>query len=361
MPLPFLNGNKKTHEQLMSVDLGGRTTKAVLMQRKGAGYALCGFAVLDAPIFEKSISPEMLTEHLKALGQALGLTKAKPVSIAVGVNESIARLTELPLMPVSDMRLILKNNTKNYLQQDLPGYVFDCFIFPPSSAANGAREKGNGDANSMVPKNRVLAAGMKQQIVADFQNAIRNAGFIADRVVPGVIGPVNAFEQALPNEFSKGIIALVDIGFKNSTICILQEGQLMLNRVVAIGGDRLTQGLADAMNISYGEAEGIKIGMPEEVQASLEPLVIPLGRELRASIDFFEHQHDKVVTQVYISGGSARSEFIVRLLQSELLVDCKSWNPASFLQMALSPQQTTEIDMMAPHLTVAIGAAIASL
>lgn len=357
MALPFLKSKLMGQDQIVSVDLGGRTTKAVHMQRKGDSVALCGFAVLDAPIFEKAISVDLLAEHLKSIGQTLGITKAKAMSLAVGVNESIARLTEMPLMPVSDMRLILRNNSKNYLQQDLTGYVFDCFIFPPRSA-NGARDKSK-DPNSLVPKNRVLAAGMKKQLVDDYQSAIRNAGLIADRVIPGVVGPVNAFEMAQPNEFAKGIVALVDIGFKNSTICILQEGELMLNRVVAIGGDRLTHGLAEAMNISYGEAEGIKIGMPEEVQANLEPLIIPLGRELRASIDFFEHQNDKVVTQVFISGGSARSEFIVRLLQTELVVDCKAWNPASFLQLALPPQQTTEIDVVAPQLTVAIGAAMA--
>jgi type IV pilus assembly protein PilM len=358
MALSFLTNGNKSLDQLVSVDLGGRTTKAVHMQRRGDGLALCGFAVLDAPISDKSISIDLLAEHIKTIGQSLGLTKAKSVSLAVGVNESVVRLTELPLMPVSDMRLILKNNSKNYLQQDLVGYVFDCFIFPPRT--NGTPAKDKNASGSMVPKNRVLAAGMKKQMVDDLQTAIRNSGLIADRVIPGVVGPVNAFEMAQPNEFAKGIIALVDIGFKNSTICILKEGELMLNRVVAIGGDRLTAGLAETMNISYGEAEGIKIGMPEEVQANLEPLIIPLGRELRASIDFFEHQHDKVVTQVFISGGSARSEFMVKMLQTELLVDCKPWNPASFLQMELPPQQSTEIDVVAPQLTVAIGAAIAA-
>src|ERR1051325_6443221 len=140
------------------------------------------------------------------------------------------------------------------------------------------------------------------------QTAIRHAGLIVDHLVPGEIAPVNAFEMAMPEVFAKGVVALVDVGFKSSTICVLQEGELMLSRVVGIGGDRLTNGLAEAMNISYGEAEGIKIGMPEELQANLEPLVIPLGRELRASIDFFEHQQDKTVAQIFISGGSARSE-----------------------------------------------------
>ncbi len=135
---------------------------------------------------------------------------------------------------------------------------------------------------------------------------------------------------------------------------------LMLNRVVGIGGDRLTGGLAEAMGISYTEAENIKVGMPSEVQANLEPLINPLGRELRASIDFFEHQHDKTASQVFVSGGSARSDIIIQALQTELMVPCKSWNPAKFLQLALPPEKIGEVEQVAPQLTVAIGAAIAA-
>ena len=39
--------------------------------------------------------------------------------------------------------------------------------------------------------------------------------------------------------------------------------------------------LAEALSISYAEAEGIKVGMPTEVQTHLESLLLPLGRELR--------------------------------------------------------------------------------
>jgi len=138
-------------------------------------------------------------------------------------------------------------------------------------------------------------------------------------------------------------------------ITILDRGEIKLNRVVAIGGDRLTSGLAEALNISYVEAENIKIGMPTEVQPNLESILSPLGRELRASIDFFEHQNDKSVSQVYISGGSARSDLIMQALQAELMVGCKTWNPAAFLQ--LDPQKASELEQVTPQLTVALGAA----
>ena len=161
--------------------------------------------------------------------------------------------------------------------------------------------------------------------------------------------------------FANEAVALVDLGFKSSSICVIQEGELILSRVVGIGGDRLTSGLAETLNVSYAEAEGIKIGMPGEVQVQLESLVLPLGRELRASIDFFEHQQDRPVTQVFLTGGPARSEFIVQMLQRELMIDCKILNPTTFMQMELPPQQTAEIEQVAPQLTVALGTALAVL
>jgi type IV pilus assembly protein PilM len=203
-------------------------------------------------------------------------------------------------------------------------------------------------------------AGAKRQLIDDMQTAIKNTGLIADHIVPGLLGPVNTFELAMPEIFSRDVVALVDIGFRNSSICLLQEGELIMSRVVGIGGDRLTTGLAESLGISYAEAEGIKVGMPTEVQSNLEALITPLGRELRASIDFFEHQQDKTVTHVFISGGSARSEFIVQTLQTEIMAECKPWNPLGFVEMALPPQQVAEIEHVAPQLAVAVGAAVAA-
>ncbi|PWU21920.1 MAG: hypothetical protein C5B50_00580 [Verrucomicrobia bacterium] len=357
MALPFTNGNAKNRDQMVAIDLGGRTTKAVTLQRKEDGLVLSRYALLDAPIYERSPSAELIGEHLKSVCQVLE-PKSKLVALALGVHDSITRHADLPQIPVGDMRQILKNNPKNYLQQDLPGHLFDCFIIPPRHSAKAA-DKPKAAPGS--PKYRVLVVGAKRQLVDDLQTAVKSTGLIPDHILPGLVGPVNAFERALPEVFAKECVALVDIGFKNTTICILQEGELVLSRVVAIGGDKLTAGLAEAMGISYAEAEGIKVGMPSEVQSHLEALVAPLGRELRASIDFFEHQQDKAVTQVFLSGGSAKSEFIVQVLHSELMVECKPWNPVSFLKMSLPPQQAAEIDQVGPQLAVAVGAALTAL
>lgn len=358
MALPLLSRTAKKRDQIIAIDLGGRTTKAVHLQRKNDAYSLASFAVLDAPIYEKAYAPEILSDHLKNVHRALGGTRTKVLALALGVSDAIFRQVELPLIPADEVRAMLKYNSKNYLQQDLPDHVFDCYFLASNPGSK------SGDAGKGAPsqqKQRAMVGAAKKQIVDDLLAAMKTGGFIGDQVVPGIIGPANSFELAEPEMFSKEVIALVDVGFKNTNIVILDSGEIKLNRVVAIGGDRLTSGLSDAMGISYLEAENIKVGMPAEVQQNLEPLIYPLGRELRASLDFFEHQEDKTVSEVLISGGSARSDFIIQALQAELGVPCKSWNPTKSLRMDLDSQKTGEIEQVAPQLTVAIGAALSAL
>jgi len=359
MGLPFLNSPKKRRDQVVAIDLGARTTKAVHILRSGDKMSLVDYALIDAPSPDQSLSVELLGNHIKDAAKALGTNHSKQVSLAIGVNDSLFRHVELPLMPVADMRQMLKFNSKNYLQQDLPDYVFDCSYIlqrktDPKAASKEAPKVGQ-------PKQKVALGGAKRQIIEEFQNAIKLAGLFPDQIVPAFVGPVNAFEMAEPEAFCKEVVAIVEIGFKNSTIVILDGGELMLSRVVAIGGDKLTGALAEGINVTYVEAENIKVGMPAEVQPHLEAALHPLGRELRASIDFFENQNDRTVGSVFVSGGSARSEFVIQTLQNELMVPCKSWNPSGFMELGLAPEKMGEIEQIAPQLSVAIGAALSAL
>jgi type IV pilus assembly protein PilM len=357
MALRFLNGvTSKKQAQIMVVDLGERTTKGILLERRGELLALSRFALLDTPVHEKKLSTELLAEHLRSVAQALG-AETKLLTLAVGLDDAVVKQVEFPQIPVDEMRMVLKNNTKTYLQQDMPNHVFDCHIYLPKIQGKSA----DSAKTAAIPKLKVLVAGMRQQVIDDFQTAIKDAGLIPDRILPGIIGPVNAFELALPEIFAGESVALVDIGFKHSSVCVVDRGELVLSRVVNIGGDKLTAGLAEAMNISYAEAEGIKVGMAPEVQATLESQVQPLGHELRASLDFFEHQHDRPVSHIYVNGGTAQSEMIMQLLHAELIVECKAWNPTTSLQLALPGQQSVEIEHVGPQLAVAIGAALAGL
>ena len=348
---PLLNKAKKRN-QILAIDLGSRATKAVLLDRRQDSFSLSRYAITDAPIYEKGIPQGLLTEHLRSMVDLMS-PKTRQVTLAIGSEDSVLRSAEMPLLPLSDMRQMLKFNAKSYLQQDLRDYVFDCYIVPPSS-------KVVHEAGKAAPKYKVWVGGARREWLANLEGAVKAAGLVADQVTLSVLGPINALELAEPETFAKEVVALVDLGFRTTTISILNCGDLCLNRTVEIGGDKLTAGLAEAMSISYAEAEGIKIGMPKEVESHLQPLISPLGRELRASMDFFEHQCEKTVAKALLSGGAARSEFILQLLQAELGVVCQPWVPTAGIHLSLSPQQMTEIEQVSGQLAVALGAATTS-
>ena len=350
---------------MIAVDLGSRTTKAVLLERRNDIFALTRYALLDAPLFDKKISQELLAAHLKAVSEALG-NSTKYMTLSVGLEDSIVKQIEMPQIPLDEMRQLVKVNHKNYFQQELPNHVFDCYVFPPRAkkpsdqiSSGKSDEKAKSGYSSF--KLKVLAIAAKQSLVTDYVQAASMAGLTVDCLVPALICPINAFEQVKAEVYAKETVALVDIGFKHTSICILDGGELAMSRVLGSGSNQITAGLADAMNITYPEAESIKLGMAPEVVTALQLLVMPLGREIRASLDFFEHQQDRPVTQVFVSGGAARSEMILAILNSELLLECKPWDPTGFLQLALPGQLAAEVDQVASQLTVAIGAAMAEL
>jgi type IV pilus assembly protein PilM len=353
MAFPYLTRQPKKREHIVAIDLGAHATKGVYLHNKGR-YCLAQYSIQETPVSERGVSKEVLADLIKKVVAELG-ARTRQVTLVMNVGDSMLKQIEMPMVPVNDMRMMLKLNSKNYLQQDLPDHVFDCFVLPNYTASTGTESK---DAPKSQLKAKVMVGGARRQLVDDYQAAIKAAGMVPDQIVPNLIGATNAFELAEPEAFQKEVVAVVDLGFKHSTISILSAGELMLNRVVGLGGDKLTSGLAEVMNTSYAEAEGIKVGMPQEVESALLPLLTPLGRELRISIDFFEHKQERTVSQVYVSGGAARSEFIMQALQNEMMIPCKSWNPVSFLELTLPADKLAEIERVSSQLAVAVGAAI---
>src|ERR1022692_4216840 len=133
MTIPFLGGGRN-RDQLFAVDLGARTTKAVLLDRKDNGFSLSRFTVQDAPIYDKAVPQGLLTEHLRAITEAMQ-PKTRQVTLTIGAADSVLRSAEMPLMPVQEMRQMLKFNSKTHLQQDLRDHVFDCYIVPSRAKA----------------------------------------------------------------------------------------------------------------------------------------------------------------------------------------------------------------------------------
>jgi type IV pilus assembly protein PilM len=337
-------------DQILAIVLGAQTTKAVLVQRKGDRLCLLNYLLQEAPAGESGYSRDLLAKHFTNIKQNLG-AKTDRTILVIGMGDSLIRHAELPVVDTSVMRKLLKINSNSYFQQHLPDFEFDCHILAERPSKHPAETPGPH------LKNWVLVGGAKSQLLEDLDQAAKSAKLDVVQITLTQVSLVNAATCALPDLSSKEAVALVDIGYAASTITLLLHGTPELNRVVGIGGDKFTSGLSESMGITYALAEGIKRVMPDKVQSKLQKFIAPLGQELRAAIDFFETQQDKKVSQIFVSGGSARSDLILQVLQEQMAVACQKWDPTTFLQTELPPEKAQNLPNESPQLAAAIGAA----
>jgi type IV pilus assembly protein PilM len=343
----------KRREEIIAIDLGTKTTKAVVVARSGEDYSLRNYVLMEAPSAEKAFSRSVWADHVRKVGKALGSTTRRVV-LALGPTSAIFSQTELPAASPSDLRKIVKLSPKNYLQQDLPDHVFDCYVTPGEERETGGR---------MRRKARVLVAAARRPLIEDLVDGAWDAGYVVEQITLSQVATANAFAAANPEEAPSETAAFLDIGFRHSTISILLRGRLALVRVVNIGAEQL----ADIMQ--QASTRGPAAGLEEDdnpgldaMQVSVQKAIRGLAKEVDASIGFFLSQNDVPVHQVYVSGGSARSHLILQTLEMEMGVPCRAWNPALTLkQEGLAASRGGDLEYEAPQLTVAVGAALGFL
>src|SRR4029077_5498438 len=121
----------------------------------------------------------------------------------------------------------------------------------------------------------------------------------------------NAFEanyDVNPN----GTIALLNIGASLMNINITKGGMPLFVRDVSVGGNQYTDILQKELQLSFHEAEDLKLGRTHGtdanmVQPLLESITDMLVLEVQKTFDFFrETSPAETITKVMISGGASR-------------------------------------------------------
>jgi type IV pilus assembly protein PilM len=346
--MPKTNRRRSQREEMVAVDLGSHTTKAVHLRRVGGNYQLLNYVLVDAPGKERALSRGVWAEHLRKVIRAVGATTRRVV-LVVGTNSALLSQVDLPGASAADLRKMIKLSPRAYLQQDLPDHVFDCHVgstAPEEPEIGGLRPRR---------KSRVLVASARRSLVEDLLDGARDAGLTVEGITLGQVAQANAFRKTNPESLTEPI-ALMDIGYRTSTISILHQGELALTRVVNLGAEKLVALFDQASLGGTPEILDEENPLSDALQVSVQKAISGLAREIDASIGFFLSQHDRPVIQLYVSGGSARSHFILQTLEAELGLPCRNWNPTESFELKLPRAKVGEIDYEGPQLTAAVGA-----
>jgi Tfp pilus assembly PilM family ATPase len=318
------------------------------MQRKGPGrVALTQYSsrLLQQPIE----NTDQLSSELKAVFKDLG-GASKPCCIAVSSADAIIRIIDQPETPTDILREGLRLNGMTLLNQDCRDFVFDCDkiqVTSPESLDQG--------------RQRYLVGGLPRPQITHLHHALESVNTNVHGLQLAPVALFNAFEFAEPELFANHGFLLVDIGFTSSTMILGAKRELVLVRTVDVGGQSIVEAL---MALSGESRESVLIALEQEDEVMVENArmaLMNLTREISSSIGFFEARREESITQVLVSGGTAKSKTLLKVMGEELHLPCKSWNALGACEVHLPSSKRETFTTDALDLHVACGAAAQAL
>jgi type IV pilus assembly protein PilM len=209
----------------------------------------------------------------------------------------------------------------------------------------------------------VLLIAVKKEIINSYAQAIKDAELIPSIVDVDYFALENMYEINYEIE-ANGVVGLIHIGARYTSINVLKHGVSTFTGDLPVGGESFTEALVHALQLSYDQAETLKVtGEPEgkkgaDVETLLKPTADYLAAEISRTLSLYRAVADEEgIHKIYLSGGSAKVPGLSAILGARLGVEVNLIDPFRGFSLARSIDKDYLADS-APALAVGAGLAI---
>jgi type IV pilus assembly protein PilM len=343
----------KRNKPVVGIDIGSSSIKAVELTRSKKGYQVTGFA-------SESLDPDSVVDGaiIDATGVAdsikrvLMLGKFKPKAVATGVSghSVIVKRVVLPAATPEEVEASIQFDAEQYIPFEMSEVNLDFQVVGPTQTKNDEAAT------------EVLLVVAKKDKIQNHTNVISLAGRQPEIVDIDAFALQNAFEANYSPD-PEETIALLNIGASLMNINITQGGMPLFIRDVSIGGNQYTDILQKELQLSFREAEELKLGKTggpdaEMVTPLLESITDMLIMEVQKTFDFFRETYpSETITRVFVSGGTSSVMGLPEKIQEVFGYPTEIFDP--FKSISFGPKiNAAKMASVGPALAVAVGLAL---
>ena len=214
----------------------------------------------------------------------------------------------------------------------------------------------------------VLLVAVKKDLIDDYTSAITDAGYTLKVMDVDAFAVGNAYEHCYQPEEGE-VTALVDIGASVINMNVMAGTIPVFTRDITTGGNQYTEEIQKTLNISFDEAERIKLGgrrgevskdvIPQEVQDSMREVSDQLVGEVQRSLDFYRATTSASrVDRLLLCGGAASAPGLDRLFEERLGIKVEVVDPFRRIEIGSGAGDEDRIRELGPSLCVALGLAM---
>jgi len=344
----FGMGGSKT---IVGLDIGSSSIKAVELKKSRGGIELAHVGVeplandvvVDSMIMDSPAVASAITKLFTESG-----IKSKAVATSVSGHSVIVKRIPVSTMTEEQLSESINTEAAQHIPFDIADVNIDYQIL--SDDLSG-------------PQMDVLLVAVKKDKILNYTNVLSMAGKAPTIVDIDVFALQNCYEYNY--EPSPGsTVALLNLGASVMNINILKGSNPLFTRDVSVGGHQYTDALQKELDLSFDDAESLKLG--EKVGTVSEDAKLPILQqvteiivlEIQKTFDFFrataagEH-----IERIYLAGGSAKVPGLMEALRQEFSLPVEVLNPFAKIDPAANSDL---IDRNAGQLAVAVGLALRS-
>jgi type IV pilus assembly protein PilM len=344
---------KNNGKNLVGLDIGSSSIKAVELQKKGSSYQLMnlGFenlsadTVVDGQIMElnnvSNVITNIFNEH-----------QIKSTRVAAGVSghSVIVKNIVLPQMSDDELRESFSWHAEEHIPFDISEVNLDYQVTSSTSEALN-----------------VLMAACKSDKIANVKQAIQLAGKQPAVIDVDTFALQNCYEVNYQPRAGE-IVALLNIGASTMNINIMNGSRSVFARDASVGGSQYTSLLQKELGLTFEQAEAVKRGypLPEGVEARpIQPIIETvsdiLALEIRKTMDFYRAtaaESEEAIQKILIAGGSSKLPGLPEYLAKRFEIPVELFDPFRQIQVdgrKFDPDYMREI---VPEMAIAVGLAL---
>jgi type IV pilus assembly protein PilM len=308
----------------VALDIGSSSIKMVETAIDKNGYRVLTLGML--PIPGNAIQNNMVVDSgvvaktIRRLISENGVKSTRVISAVPG-RAVIMKKIQMPRQEDDELEANVEFEANNVIPDNLQNINLDYQVF---NLADGGS------------KMEVLLVAVKKEIVNSYADVIQEAGLTPAVMDVDYFALENMYEANYAAESGGGIVGLIHLGARYTSITLLHNGVSTFTGDLPLGGEEFTDSLSRELRISAESAENFKVtGVLDnkkelDLTATLRPMTENLVEEIRRTVSLYgtvgAEESDGLKT-VYLSGGTGKLPGLRDLIEERMGVPVRLAEP----------------------------------
>ncbi|MFC1762847.1 type IV pilus assembly protein PilM [Planctomycetota bacterium] len=354
----------KSQAELIGLDIGSWSVKAVSLGKHGSRYSLkaMGYAPIEPPAGDTPAPDDSVIQAIRTCLQDVRGNEIGSVC-GLGGEHVVIRPFSFPPLPEAEIAGAVRLEATQVCPFGVKDTSVDYQVLEVTSATEGATDAEEGEDPSLTG---ILTVATNRAIQHKSRLAAQ-AGTVCRLMDIDGLALLNAVSE-LQGPTNGETLALLNVGHSFSTMVIARDGTLPFVRDISFAGQAVTDIICQETDLSSEQASlalrGETQGKPVNpaVQVAAGTACAELASKVNETLRFYTTQHVRnQVRKVYLCGGFPLQARLVKLLEQNLRgYEVLPWDPFASLDTTMLNSKSDLLDQ-GPLFAVAVGLAMRTL